>query len=212
MKPKHVNMGDRYGKLVIVGYDEPDKRGNQRVRVRCECGTEKTVRLANLTFTPFRDQHGKLRKPARSCGCDSKAENNRFYEERALKLEEACKKRNGKSRRKRTRKNILKRIWIAHQQGASFSELAERFRLEERLVQAACRVYNRRCPQPVCGAIPKGSKAFYSYLGDDDDLWPPDNLSHLQNGSSGPSNGRLVTGKAAIQDPETDSPDDELPF
>lgn len=53
-------IGQRFGKLTVIAND-PDK--HEYVIVRCDCGTERSVRRWNLTTN---------RRPARSCGCESK--------------------------------------------------------------------------------------------------------------------------------------------
>ena len=53
-----VNIGQRFGRLVVVGLSHKNKHGDF-FSVRCDCGTEKTVGRANL----FRIQ---------SCGCFKK--------------------------------------------------------------------------------------------------------------------------------------------
>lgn len=51
-----AGVGDRFGRLVVTAVHQA--RGPQMVDVRCDCGTQKTVRLADA----------KARR-ARSCGC-----------------------------------------------------------------------------------------------------------------------------------------------
>ncbi len=61
-RPVCVQVGNRFGRLVVIGLAPP--RGKQKNRkswlVRCECGTLKTVEQGNLT---------RNRRPTRSCGC-----------------------------------------------------------------------------------------------------------------------------------------------
>lgn len=44
----HYNIGDRYGRRTIVATANPNSRGQTRVVVRCDCGKEDVVYLANL--------------------------------------------------------------------------------------------------------------------------------------------------------------------
>jgi hypothetical protein len=145
MRKSPVEVGDKFGKLVVIGHAASDSRGNQRVVVRCSCSqrTEKTVRLSGLTFLPYTDNKGKARKPYRSCGCESKLAYLEYLESRARGI----------------RKKVKREIWVAHQSGMRFHELARQFSLPSELVSAICRLYNQRGPAPVAGAIPRGSKA-----------------------------------------------------
>lgn len=54
-------ISDKYGMWKVVSYDQPkDKHGIKQVLVRCECGTEKLVRLIGLK-----------RGETKSCGCSN---------------------------------------------------------------------------------------------------------------------------------------------
>ena len=57
MKREEV-LGNRYGRLVVVGEDTPDKFKHRRVVCQCDCGSTKTVALSQLR------EH-----KTRSCGC-----------------------------------------------------------------------------------------------------------------------------------------------
>jgi hypothetical protein len=61
-KKKWVDItGQRFGKLVVLGYTDDRKRGYAIWRVQCDCGSpEKTYCTASLT---------SRKKPTRSCGC-----------------------------------------------------------------------------------------------------------------------------------------------
>ena len=52
-----VQINQRFGRLVVLG-EAPSLPGRRRLQVRCDCGTEKSVRLGHLTA-------GKIV----SCGC-----------------------------------------------------------------------------------------------------------------------------------------------
>lgn len=57
-----VLAGERFGRLVVLGEADPALSGGQarrRLRVRCDCGTERVVRLEAL----------RRKVPTRSCGC-----------------------------------------------------------------------------------------------------------------------------------------------
>lgn len=53
-----ANSGDRFGHYVLVERRPTDERGQQKWLCRCDCGTEREIRLAHL-------RHGKIT----SCGC-----------------------------------------------------------------------------------------------------------------------------------------------
>lgn len=54
-----MNIGDRFGRLVLLSIEATTRTHSQRYgRVRCDCGTEKDVRLSNL-------KNGATQ----SCGC-----------------------------------------------------------------------------------------------------------------------------------------------
>lgn len=58
-RPRKDLTGERFGRLVVLGLaDVPDRKGFIFWRVRCDCGTEKTVMQNNLVF-------GRTK----SCGC-----------------------------------------------------------------------------------------------------------------------------------------------
>lgn len=59
-----AQIGDRFGKLVVIGIDGPMKNGRWLATVRCDCGTTKSISSANL-------YHGK--RATISCGCSKKA-------------------------------------------------------------------------------------------------------------------------------------------
>lgn len=61
-RPRKDLTGQRFGRLVVLGLsDVPDRKGFIFWRVRCDCGTEKTVMQNNLVF-------GRTK----SCGCLSR--------------------------------------------------------------------------------------------------------------------------------------------
>lgn len=61
-RPRKDLTGQRFGRLVVLGLvDVPDRKGFIFWRVRCDCGTEKTVMQNNLVF-------GRIK----SCGCLSR--------------------------------------------------------------------------------------------------------------------------------------------
>ena len=150
MQKSRVQVGDEFGKLVVIGLAESDAHGNQQVTVRCSCPaqTEKTVRLTGLTFEAYTDKNGKLRSPYRSCGCESKRAHREYWELRARGI----------------RKKAQKRIWKAHQDGLNFKQLAEKFRLPAGVISAICRLYHASHPGYVGGSIPKGSKALEEWI------------------------------------------------
>lgn len=57
-KAATANPGDRYAHYVLVERRPTDARGQQQWLCRCDCGTERVIRLAHL-------RHGKIH----SCGC-----------------------------------------------------------------------------------------------------------------------------------------------
>ena len=57
-KPHLVHEGDRFERLVVLGYSHVDKRHRRFYHVRCDCGVEKTVQGIQL-------RSGNTR----SCGC-----------------------------------------------------------------------------------------------------------------------------------------------
>ena len=58
-----LKIGDRVGRLTIIGFDEDliekDGRRRKMAKVRCDCGNEKTIRVKSLTS----------KNPTQSCGC-----------------------------------------------------------------------------------------------------------------------------------------------
>lgn len=57
-KAAPASLGDRYGRYVLIARQPTDARGQQRWLCRCDCGSERVIRLAHL-------RHGKIV----SCGC-----------------------------------------------------------------------------------------------------------------------------------------------
>lgn len=114
MNKRTVPIGKKFGRLTVIGASESDKHGNQLVRVRCDCPrrTEKTIRLCALTAKEYTDRSGKLRRPVRSCGCESRVAYVEFLDRRA------------KGFNKRFRRLIYK----SHQGGATFQEIGRMFR------------------------------------------------------------------------------------
>jgi len=55
---REEQVGERFGRLVVVEEMEMKRRWQRRVLVRCDCGTEKGVRLTSLTSGN-----------TKSCGC-----------------------------------------------------------------------------------------------------------------------------------------------
>lgn len=54
-----VSIGDRFERLVVLNIEDTTRSGNHRyARVRCDCGKEKDVRIANLKYGA-----------TKSCGC-----------------------------------------------------------------------------------------------------------------------------------------------
>jgi hypothetical protein len=147
---REVELGSRFGLLTVIGKAGTDKRGNQLVRVRCDCPdhTEKVVRLAALTCKTYVGKDGKTRKPLRSCGCASKAAYREYWEMRAAGLG----------------KRAQRALWESHQKGETFKEIALRSNLPPGVVAAACRLYNQGNPKPICGAIPHNTKAYWEYF------------------------------------------------
>ena len=47
--PKSVHIGDRYGRLVVTGFSRSPKSGKWRAVCRCDCDSEVTVQIGNLT-------------------------------------------------------------------------------------------------------------------------------------------------------------------
>lgn len=58
-----LKIGDRIGRLTVIGFDEDliekDGRSLEMARVKCDCGNEKSVRVKSLTSS----------NPTQSCGC-----------------------------------------------------------------------------------------------------------------------------------------------
>lgn len=142
MRKRAIQVGERFGKLEVIGLEPSDARGNQMVRVRCSCPdqTEKLMRLSSLTFEPFYDRGGKLRQPYRSCGCESKRAYRDHLEQRAAGLE-----------RKFGRK-VLRRIWNNYQYGRSINAIAAARKLPPEVILAVIRRYNRKRRHPRRGA------------------------------------------------------------
>lgn len=164
MKKRIVNLGDTFGKLTIIAFERSDPRGNRMVRVRCSCPdhTEKVVRLSGLTFEPYSDRQGKWRSPYRSCGCESKRAYREHLEDRVKKLVKRLGRRRGK--------RFLRKIWQRYQRGNTIEEIAARQRLEAPLILEAVRLFNKTHPNPVGGAIPRGTKAYGEWMSRDEDM------------------------------------------
>jgi hypothetical protein len=153
MRKRQVEIGTRFGNLTVIAQAGSDHKGNQLVRVRCDCPekTELTVRLTDLTLKPYSDERGKLRKPRQSCGCAAKRAYRDYWDRRARKF----------------RKCSQRTIWEDYQVFGSFAKVAKRRRLPVPLVSAVCRVYEaKNHPKPHGGAIPYGSKAYFDWKDD----------------------------------------------
>ena len=145
MKKRSFKIGERIpgSLLTVTALAESDRHGNQRVKVRCICGTEKTMRATALTMKATRDKNGKERKPHRSCGCESRRAYRDFLDNRAPGI----------------RKKVRRDIWLAHQEGKTFSQLAARYpRLDAPVISAIIRLYNRDHDASKMSTIPKDSK------------------------------------------------------
>lgn len=149
MNKRKIPIGEKFGQLTVIEAAGTDTRGNQLVRVRCDCPeeTEKVVRLAALTSKAYIGKDGRKRKPLRSCGCLAKAAHRKYWEKRAA----------GLGRR------AMRALWAQHQSGKTFTEIGLRSELPPQVVAAACRIYNNYHPKPICGAIPQGSQAYWEY-------------------------------------------------
>lgn len=146
MRKRPFTLGQRIpkSKLTIVGFAESDRHGNQRVTVECDCGRKKTMRATALTMKATYDRNGKERKPHRSCGCESKRAYRNHLDDRATGI----------------RKKVRRAIWLAHQEGLNFKQLAVRFpRLDEAVISAIVRLYNSDHDPSRKSAMPKHSKA-----------------------------------------------------
>lgn len=62
--PVTIPVGQRFGRLTVIVQRNP---GEDLVQCRCDCGTEKSVRLTNLGKNTF------------SCGCSKRGETNGNY-------------------------------------------------------------------------------------------------------------------------------------
>jgi hypothetical protein len=156
MKKRSFTLGQRISgsKLTVVGFEQSDRHGNQRVTVRCDCGNEKAMRATTLTMGPRWDKDGKERRPHRSCGCESKRAYRNHLEVRAAGI----------------RKKVRREIWLAHQEGKSFKQLAAEYpRLDAPVISAIVRLYNRNHDASKISAIPKDSKVRLEVR---DDLFP----------------------------------------
>lgn len=58
-----INPGDKFNKLTVIEYSHTDKYRQKHYKVKCDCGTEKTVSGSNL-------RHNKIK----SCGCITKSD------------------------------------------------------------------------------------------------------------------------------------------
>jgi hypothetical protein len=145
MNKREVTVGQRFGKLTVITQDGTDRRGNQLVEVECDCWerNRKTVRFSDLTFEPFADNAGKLRKPRRSCGCSAKKAYVDYLDRRALGLG----------------RNAMRKIWKMYQEGLKFEHLAKRFNLPEDVISAVCRIYKPSKYRSLPKAITKQSRA-----------------------------------------------------
>ena len=145
MKKSSFTIGERISssKLTVTGFEESDKHGNQRIRVVCDCGTEKTMRATALTMKTTVDKNGKVRKPHRSCGCDSTAAYKRHIHNRAIKIH----------------KKTQRRIWLLHQEGKSFGQLAIQFpHLNAAVISEIVRWYDRDHDSSKISAVPRYSR------------------------------------------------------
>lgn len=57
----HDHIGEKYGRWTVMRYVGTDEKYRRRVLVKCECGTERTVRFSELKYGA-----------STSCGCYSK--------------------------------------------------------------------------------------------------------------------------------------------
>ena len=53
-----MQVGERYGRWVVISLDAPRYRGHAQVRVRCDCGTERVIPSIALT---------RSERPSRQC-------------------------------------------------------------------------------------------------------------------------------------------------
>ena len=142
MKKTQIEIGERFGKLTVIGFEPSDAHGNQYVRVKCSCqkDTEKRMRATALTMEPYEDRNGKWRLPHRSCGCESKRAYQEYWEKRARGI----------------RKLVRQKIWRHCQDGTRIDRIAVKFNLPVPLIFAIARVYNadrlRRRARPFRGA------------------------------------------------------------
>jgi len=146
MKKRTFTIGEQLpgSLLTVTGLAESDRHGNQRVKVLCTCGTEKIMRATALTMKTTEDRNGKVRKPHRSCGCKSKRAYRDYVDNRAAGI----------------RKKVQRQIWLDHQEGKSFIQLAAEYpSLGAPVISAIVRQYNRNHDASKKSAIPKDSKA-----------------------------------------------------
>jgi hypothetical protein len=146
MKKRSFTIGQRIpgSKLVVNAFAESDAHGNQRIEVVCDCGNKKIMRATALTMKSTWDRNGKERKPHRSCGCESKRAYTNHLDDRATGI----------------RKKVRRDVWLAHQKGKTFAQLAVQFpRLDVPVISAIVRLYNRKHGPSKTSAIPKGSRA-----------------------------------------------------
>jgi hypothetical protein len=146
MEKRAFKIGERIpgSLLTVTMFAESDRHGNQRVQVRCDCGTVKIMRATALTMKTSVDANGKIRKPHRSCGCESKNAYRRYLNDRA----------------KGIRKKVRRDIWLDYQHGISFAELAARYpRLDVPVITAIVRLYNRNRHVSRGSTVIRGSKA-----------------------------------------------------
>lgn len=128
MKKTQIEIGERFGRLTVIGYEPSDAHGNQYVRVRCSCWekTEKRMRATALTMQAYEDRHGKLRLPHRSCGCKSKEAYREYWEKRARGI----------------RKLVRQKIWKMCQERLSIEKVEKEFNLPRPLILAIAQLYH----------------------------------------------------------------------
>ena len=146
MEKRVFTIGERIpgSLLTVTMFAESDRHGNQRVQVRCNCGTVKIMRATALTMRTTVDANGKIRKPHHSCGCESKEAYRKHLNDRARGI----------------RKRVRRQIWLDHQYGMSFQQLAVNYpALGVPVITAIVRLYNRNHDASKISAIPKDSKA-----------------------------------------------------
>ena len=100
------------------------------------------MRATALTMKATRDKNGKERKPHRSCGCESRRAYRDFLDNRAVGIGQ-----------------IQRQIWLAHQEGKTFKQLAAQYpRPDVPVISAIVRLYDRDHDASRMSAIPRDSK------------------------------------------------------